>query len=203
VWLPVAEKEKRKEKKEKPMTTQEVKNAVNPQLEATPPDAGAPKLTLTQYQQLADSLSADLDSFAAKMPTIDLAPEAIETLLKANRNVPTPAIGSAIAAVAASPALQGTKQLDVDVAREVLQFIEAFRPIQTKLQTLTDQLHLTIETKRAVIGGGVRKIYKVVQTVSTPNDSLAGHARNLKRDFARKRAPKAKQQEGGTPQIGK
>lgn len=184
------------------MSTNEVVNAVNPQLEATPPDAGAPKLTLTQYQQLADSLSADLDSFATKMPTIDLAPEAIKTLLKANRNVPTPAIGSAIAAVAASPALQGTKQLDVDVAREVLQFIEAFRPIQTKLQSLTDQLHLTIETKRAVIGGGVRRIYKVVQTVSTRNDPLAGHARNLKRDFARKRVAKAKVEKGGTPPIG-
>lgn len=188
------------------MNTQEVNNAVNPQVGATPPDAGAPKLTLTQYQQMADSLSADLDSFAAKMPTIDLAPEAIKALLKANRNVPTPAIGSAIAAVAASPALQGTRQLDVDVAREVLQFIEAFRPIETKLQSLTDQLHLTIETKRAVIGGGVRKIYKVVKTVSSPNDPLEGHARNLKRDFARKRSPKpkdqTKEQKGGTPQIG-
>lgn len=182
------------------MSTQEVNhNAVNPQAE-TPPDVGAPKLTLTQYQQLADALSADLDAFTAKLPTIDLAPEAIQALLKANRNVPTPAIGSAIAAVAASPALQGTKQLDVDVAREVLQFMEAFLPIETKLQTITNNLRQVMEVKRALVGRGVRKIYKVVKGVSTPADSLSGHAENLKRDFARKSTPKPKKdQKGGTP----
>lgn len=184
------------------MSTQEVNhNAVNPQAETTP-DAGVPKVTLTQYQQWADTLSTDLDMFAVKLPTIDLAPEAIQAVLKANRSVPAPAIGSAIAAVAASPALQGTQQLDVEAARDVLQFIEAMLPIETKLMTIANQLRLVMEFKRATIGGGVRNIYKVVKGVNTAAGPLSGHAENLKRDFARKRSTKKDQQQkqkGGTP----
>ena len=181
------------------MSTQEVTKAVNPQAEGTPPDAGAPKLTLTQYQQLADSLSADLDAFAAKMPTIDQSPM-LAALLKANRSVPTPAIGNAIAAVAESPALQSSKQLDVDAAREVVQFIEAFRPIETKLLGIANQLHIAIEGKRATIADGVRKVYTVLKglTFNRPGDPLAKHAAKMKRDFHRN-APKAK---GGTPTTG-
>ena len=188
------------------MSTQEtaVSKAVNPQLEGTPPDAGAPKLTLTQYQQLADSLSADLDAFLAKMPTIEQTPM-LAALLKANRSVPTPAIGNAIAAVVSSPALQSTKQLDVDAAREVVQFIEAFRPIETKLLGIANQLHIAIEGKRATIADGVRKVYTVLKglTFNRPGDPLEKHAEKMKRDFSHTPPkPKATDQKGGTPTTG-
>ena len=181
------------------MSTKVVTQAVTPQGEGTPPDAGAPKLTLTQYQQLADALSADLDSLATKMPTIDQTPEAIAPLLRSNRNVPTPAIGSAIAAVAETAELQGSNQLDVSVAREVMQFIEAFRPIETKLLGMANQLHVTMEAKRATVAAGARKVYKIAKSVSPgPADPLSEHVRSMKRDFARKRSTK---QKGGTPQV--
>ena len=182
------------------MSTNEVTQAVTPQGEGTPPDAGAPKLTLTQYQQLADALSANLDTFVASMPTFDQAPETVKPLLRSNRSVPTTLIGNAIAAVAESATLQSVKQLDVSQAREVMQFIEAFRPIETKLLGIANQLHVTIEAKRATVADGVRKIYSIAKSVTTnrPGDPLSQHVANMKRDFHKR---PAKKQKGGTPQV--
>jgi hypothetical protein len=200
VWL-LGTANKRKEKEGEVMSTNEVTQAVTPQGEGTPPDAGAPKLTLTQYQQLADALSADLDTFATKMPTFDQAPETVKPLLRSNRSVPTTLIGNAIAAVAESATLQSVKQLDVSKAREVMQFIEAFRPIETKLLGIANQLHVAIEAERATVADGVRKIYSIAKSVTSnrPGDPLSKHVANMKRDVTpRKRSTK---QKGGTPQV--
>jgi len=171
----------------------------NPQ--GTPPDAEAPNLTDTKLQQLADALMGDLDAFAAKVPDLE-EPHAIDPiLLKSNRGVPDSLLGTAIAAVAQQPDLQGVKKLSVRRGRETLQYIDAIRPLEDRVAALWRSLHFTLEMKKASLAAEARTIYKVSKSLAdtTGGAPLPDHILNMQRDYGRTRPKKREAKTSGTP----
>jgi hypothetical protein len=164
-------------------------------------DAGPPKLTVTQNQELADELSALLDTFEAKVPNFEQLHPSTLPFVRAHRFVPTPFLGSVIAAVAETPELQGVNKLDVNQAREVLQFIDAFRPIEEKLLALAHGIHFTIEMRRAGLAADALQIYSIAKGVIRDPGSapLVQHIETMKRDLGRSRPKKKKPDTPATP----
>jgi hypothetical protein len=174
-------------------------NETNPQ--GSPPDAEAPNFTETKLQQLADELMGDLDAFAAKVPDLE-EPHAIDPiLLKSNRGVPDSLLGSAIAAVAQQPELQGVNKLSVPKGRETIQYIDAIRPIEDRLGALWRSVHYTIEMKKAELAGQARTIYRVSKgLVDTAGGApLPDHILNMQRDYGRSRPKKREPKKPDTP----
>jgi hypothetical protein len=160
---------------------------------------------MTANQQLADELSAMLDQFEAKVPDFEQQHPLTLPFVRAHRFVPTSFLGSAIAAVDASPELQGVKKLDVDEGREVLQFMDAFRPIEVKLLSLAKGLHYTIEARRAGLAANSLQIYAISKGVVRDPASapLIGRVQAMKQDLGRSnRKKKGGQQTPGTTTAG-
>ena len=175
-----------------------------PSPQGSPPDVGIPTLTMTANQQLADELSAMLDQFEAKVPNFEQQHPLTLPFVRAHRFVPTSFLGSAIAAVAASPELQGVKKLDVDEGREVLQFMDAFRPIEVKLLSLAKGLHYTIEARRSGLAANSLQIYAISKGVVRDPASapLIDHLAAMKHDLGRSNRKKGGQQTPGTTTAG-
>jgi hypothetical protein len=100
---------------------------------------------------------------------------------------------TAIASVEQSPELQGVNKLDVSAARDTLQFIEAFRPVQDKVSAFANSLKFTIASRKATLAADALQIYFIAKGVARDPGAaaVASHVSNLKRDLGRRGPGKA------------
>ncbi len=124
-----------------------------------------PDYVPTEHQKYADELSALLDEFVAKLPYAESPQEPLQSIY-GYLSIPEEFRHSAIATVADSEALQALQRLQVDDAREVQQFSEAFRPLAEKMIAAGEALQLTIDVKLARLNRGALQIYGVARELA-------------------------------------
>lgn len=147
-------------------------------------------LTITQYQTLAAEFSAQLDRVLSMLPKSDHARPITQKFLRSRLNVPFPFLGTAIAGAEEAPRLKDVVNLDVNVGRDTLQFIEAFRPIIDKMALCHKQLSLAVKTRQALLTDDALQIYHVVKGLARDenNTPMVALCDNLKRDLGRAEA---------------
>jgi hypothetical protein len=169
---------------------------------ATGPDlVPTPSPTITHHQQLADAFSRALDEIAAAIPRLEITHPTTVTFVRTHQNVSLEFISSAVAAVEQSPELQGVNKLDVTAARDTLQFIEAFRPVQDKVSALANSLKFTIASRKASLAADSLQIYSIAKGVARDPGAaaVASHVSNLRRDLGRRGRVKSAAKTGAKP----
>src|ERR1700745_3080780 len=93
--------------------------------------------TITHYQQVAENLAKAINDMLAIVPTFVEAHPDTKAFVNRHQNVPLQFIALAVASVGANPQLQGAGSFDITKARDALQFIDSFRPMEDLLRTAT------------------------------------------------------------------
>ncbi len=162
---------------------------IQPPAAATATDpVPTPTPTITHYQQLADNFSKALDEIAQIIPKLEITHPATANFVRSHLNVPTEFLATAIAAVEQTPELQGVNKLDVTAARDTLQFIEAFRPVQDKVTAFANSLKFTMASRKASLAADALQIYSIAKGVARDPGAaaVASLVSNLKRDLGRR-----------------
>src|ERR1051326_1442184 len=156
--------------------------------DGTPDPTTTPTPTITHYQQLAENFSKALDEIAAIIPKLEITHPATANFVRSHLNVPTEFLATAIAAVEQTPELQGTGKLDVTPARDTLQFIEAFRPVQDKVSAFANSLKFTMASRKANLAADALQIYSIAKGIARDPGAaaVASLVHNLKRDLGRR-----------------
>jgi len=162
--------------------------AAPPKVDAAPDQTPVPTPTVTFYQKLADDFSKALDEIAQIIPKLEITHPATANFVRSHLNVPTEFLATAIAAVEQTPELQGTGKLDVTAARDTLQFIEAFRPVQDKVTAFANSLKFTMASRKASLAADALQIYSIAKGVARDPGAaaVASLVSNLKRDLGRR-----------------
>ena len=144
--------------------------------------------TVTHYQQLAESFSKAIDDAIQMIPKLEIAHPATTNFVRSHLNVKTEFLATAIAAVEQTAELQYINKFDVAAARDTLQFIEAFRPIQDKLATLADSVKYTMDSRKALLVADALHVYNIAKGIARDPGAAAVHSlvANLKRDLGRR-----------------
>src|SRR3954453_16072701 len=166
--------------------------AAPPKVDAAPDPTPVPTPTVTFYQKLADDFSKALDEIAQIIPKLEIPHPPTANFARSPLNVPTEFLATAIAAVEQTPELQGTGKLDVTAARDTLQFIEAFRPVQDKVTAFANSRKFTMAPRKASPAADALQIYSIAKGVARDPGSagVASFVSNLKRDLGRRARPK-------------
>jgi hypothetical protein len=161
-----------------------------------PPDGTTPEVppspTITHYQQLADEFMRELDDIATIIPSLEASHVSTAKFVRSHLNVSNEFLATAIAAVEQTPALQGVNKLDVQAARDTLQFIEAFRPVLDKVSAFASTLKFTVASRKASLVADALQIYDIAKGVARDPGSaaVASLVANMKRDLGRRGRPK-------------
>jgi hypothetical protein len=158
--------------------------------EAPPPpvDPENPNLTVTKYQELADEISAAFDGFITKLPQFEERHPSTQRFVQGHLTIPTQFVASAVAAVDATEELQNVKKLDVNQARDVFQFEDAFQAIAEKSIAFGRGLQFTIDSRKASLAADALQIYAISKGLARDAGSapLVAHVATMKRHLNRK-----------------
>jgi hypothetical protein len=160
------------------------------------PDPNPPEATesptITQHQLLAAAFMSHVDALVAMIPKLEVPHSATKTFVIAHLNIPNPFLATVTSAVEQEPALQTVDRLDPAWAREILQFLEAFRPALDKLTALRDSLEFTLWSRKAVLASSALQVYGIAQQLArAPRaTTIAAQVTNMRRDFGRRGRPR-------------
>lgn len=161
---------------------------------APPPpiDPANPNLTVTKYQELADEISAAFDGFVTKLPQFEERHPSTQAFVQGHLSVSDQFVASAVAAVDATEELQGVKKLDVNQARDVTQFVNAFQAVADKALAFGRGLQFTIDSQKASLAADALQIYAISKgLVRDPGSApLVAHVATMKHHLNRKRSKK-------------
>jgi len=162
-----------------------------------------PTPTVTHYQQLAADFAKALDEISAIIPRLELTHASTAKFVRSHLNVPIEFLATAIAVVEQVPALQHADKLDVEAARDTLQFIDAFRPIADKVNAFAKSLNDTMASRRATLAADSLQVYAIAKGLARdPNSAnVAALVANLKRDLGRRGRPKGSVTAAKTPPV--
>ncbi len=153
-----------------------------------------PTLTPTYYDLLAREIMDDLDKVAAKIPKLEAHHRATEDEMRAHMNVPRPFLGTAVVAVEETDELQAMRKLDPDQGRETLQFIDAFRIVDYKLDQVKALLRHTIKSRTTALAMQSLQIYAIARGMARDgrHSDIAARVENLRRDLGKRGRPRKK-----------
>lgn len=108
--------------------------------------------------------------------------------MRAANSVSPDFIQSMIAAVEARPELQRVGTFDVDDAREMLQFNEAFRSVADCVSLLLSSIRHTMRLRKAKVVFAAMRTYAIARGLARDprGAKLTAHLENLRRDLGRK-----------------
>jgi hypothetical protein len=142
--------------------------------------------TVTHYQQLAQQVSSTIATALSQISPLESPHPTTRDFVRANAAVETNFISSVIAAVESIPELQGTK-FDVAEARDMLQFIEAFRPVLDQVDVLARSLKFTLDARKAKVAEDALHVYALAKRYSrNPNSATLPVADIMRRELGRK-----------------
>ena len=151
-----------------------------------------PTPTPTHYQQIAARISAVLADLVAQIPDLQGEQPSTSGFVRTKQNVPIAFIETVAASVDASPELQGLNRFDVQKALDVVQYVQAFRPLYDQVTALARNLKFSMDVRRAPVARDALQMYHIAKGVARDPASteIASHVKNMRRDFRRKRRPK-------------
>jgi hypothetical protein len=158
----------------------------------SPDPSTIPTPTPTHYEQVAAQVLSALAELAKLFPTLEGEHPLTATFVRTHQNVPLEFIQTVTFAVASTPALQGVNKFDVAQGRDVVQFVQAFRPVYDELTRLARTLKFTMDARRASMAADSLQIYNIAKGIARdPNSTdVVSHVENMKRDLGRKKRPK-------------
>jgi hypothetical protein len=173
----------------------------------TPPAVDTPTPTITHYQQVAAEFMSALDQIAQIIPKLEAIHVSTANLVRSRLNVPNEFLATVTAAVEQVAELQAINKLDVNAARDTLQFLEAFRPVRDKVDAFAKNLKYTMDSRKAKLATDSLLTYDVAKGLARdPNSAtIASLVANMKRDLGRRGRPKtplALRKTTATPGIG-
>ena len=146
-----------------------------------------PAPAITPYQKIALQLGTAISESVAQIPGFNSDLSDIPKRLR--RSVSIEFLGLTVAAVEASPELQGVNQLDTVDCTDTLQFSQAMRPLVDQLLGFARRLDLLIRVKEAKSGRGALGVYNIARRVAlNPNNThVAVHVENMRAELRRTR----------------
>jgi hypothetical protein len=171
------------------------------------PTVETPTPTITHYQQVAAEFMSALDEIAQIIPKLEAIHVSTANLVRSRLNVPNEFLATVTAAVEQVPELQAINKLDVNAARDTIQFLEAFRPVRDKVDAFAKNLKYTMDSRKAKLATDSLLTYDVAKGLARdPNSAtIASLVANMKRDLGRRGRPKtplALRKTTATPGIG-
>lgn len=145
------------------MSTKRIRPASAAAAGATPDPGTTPTPTVTHYQQVADQLSKALDDAFAIMPKLESPHPDTAGWVNAHLNVPDKFVEIAVGAVEQTPELQSIKKLDVDAARDTLQFNAAFSPMRLKVAAFEKAMGFTMNSGKANVAADSLQVYYLLK----------------------------------------
>jgi hypothetical protein len=173
----------------------------------TTPPVDTPTPTITHYQAVAAEFMAALDEISQIIPKLEAIHVSTANLVRSRLNVPNEFLATVTAAVEQVPELQAINKLDVNGARDTLQFLDAFRPVRDKVDAFAKNLKYTMDSRKAKLATDSLLTYDVAKGLARdPNSAtIASLVANMKRDLGRRGRPKtplALRKTTTTPGIG-
>ena len=141
--------------------------------------------TPTQHQQYVDELNVLFDQFMAKLPYLQNPPESPQRVY-GYLSIPEEFRHTAIATVVESEALQAVQRLQVDEAREVQQFSDAFRPLARRMIAAGEALEYTIDVKLSRLNRGALRIYAIAKVLERDRTELGTWIAEMKEHLKRR-----------------
>jgi hypothetical protein len=147
----------------------------------------APEPVITPYEKIATQLITAINDAVAQIPGFH--DNLSDIPKRVRRPVSTEFLGLTVAALDASPELQGVNQLDMTDCRDTLQFSQAMQPLIDQLLGVARRLDLIKRVREAKAGTGALGIYNIAQRIMlNPNNThVAVHVENLKAELRRSR----------------
>jgi hypothetical protein len=152
--------------------------------------ATGPAPTITRYQEIAGNLTVAVKEAFTLIGSFEAPHRATVKFVRGHQSVPNDFIRTVASSVDDTPELQSVKKLDVNEARDTLQFIDAFMPVVDLLNALGRDLKFTIDSRKAKVAADALQIYEIAKGVARDPGSanVASHVANMKRDLNRRRA---------------
>jgi hypothetical protein len=159
-------------------------------LEATPDPT--PTLTTTRYQEIAAQFISGMDALTATIPKLEVEHPAALEIVRGSIGIRDAFLGSSIAAAEQVPDIRMLNTLDVAAGHDVMQFIEAFRPVLDKIAAVGRNIKFTMRSRKAVLAADALRVYDLAKSVARDprKAAVVAHVRNMKRDLARPGRPK-------------
>ena len=165
-------------------------NVIQPALDEPKPSAGK-EPTLTHFQQLAAQLKAAIGAVMAEIPEFDLGHDDKSHFVSAHQSVPVEFIGTVASSI--DPEQIGTNIFDPADAQNVLQFVEAFRPLVDDAAALAAGLDFTVKAQYARVAAGALNAYAIAKRLALKGDAtMKLHVQNMQRDLGRTRVRRTK-----------
>ena len=149
--------------------------------------------TPTYYELLATEINAAFDKIATVLPKAEEAQALDAKQIRRNLNVPDAFCVTATAALAELPEVDGPKKFSVDRNRNRLQFLEAFRLVDDKLDRLSALVKRALYAEKSALGADCLQILRVVKAFASDRRSpvAEGHVVAMQRDLRRRLKSKA------------
>jgi hypothetical protein len=144
--------------------------------------------TITAAEQLAATIVEQIESLAAQIPRLEPPHRSTADRVRAANSVSPDFIQSMIAAVEARPELQRLGTFDVNDAREMLQFNDAFRSVVDCVSLLLSSIRHTMRLRKARVVFAAMRTYAIAKGLARDpgGAALIAHLENLRRDLGRK-----------------
>ena len=159
----------------------------------TEPQVDPQTHTPTHYELLAGEINTALDKIADVLPKAEEAQALDARQVRRNLNVPDAFCVTATAALAELPDVEGAQKFSVDRNRNRLQFLEAFRLVNDKLDRLSALVKRALRAEKSALGGDCLQILRVVKAFASDGRSpiAGGHVAAMQRDLKRRTQSKA------------
>ena len=142
--------------------------------------------TLTRFHELAAQLKTAIAAVMAEIPKFQLGNDAKERFISAHQAVPPEFIHTVAASI--DPQQVGANVFDAADALNVLQFVEAFRPIVDDATALAATLDHTVKAQYARVAAAALNTYAIEKRLAQRGDAATKlRVQNMQRDLGRSR----------------
>ena len=154
-------------------------------------------VTPTYYELLAEEMLQDIDKLAAKIPKLELHHRVSQNAIRAHSNIPRPFLGTAVVVTEDTPEIETAVTLVPSDARETLQYLDAMRVVDDRLDALRNNLRFNMMSRRAALALQALQVYALARSLARDprNTKIAMHVENLKRDLGKRGRPRKKKGE--------
>lgn len=171
------------------MSNNQIKSS-NPAAADQPTDGNPGNTTLvttTRYQEIAAQFMSGLDALTAILPKLEAAHGTTINAVQGHQNVSNAFLASSIATAEQTPELLAFQDFDVAAGHDVLQFIEALRPVANKVNALGRSLEFTMSSRKSALVIEALRLYDLAKSVARNprNAALGAHVKTMKRDLNR------------------
>jgi hypothetical protein len=148
---------------------------------------GDPPFTPTEFQRKAEEIIRALDVLESGIPFLQQHHPASLPFITAHRSVPDGFLGTAVATTKRQPVLQRPGAPATERGGDVLQFLEAFKPVRVRVRQFGRNLDFTMGLERSNLAADCLTTYSLARRlVKDPsNGGLGEHVLAMKRDLGR------------------